>query len=79
VNNFLNWSGVDVAQAIGAVTSTPAKMLGLETLKGNLQSGADADLVVLEEVVGRDGVKELVVEQVWKFGLCVYDIGDTME
>ena len=73
VNNFLTWSGVDVAQALGAVTSTPAKMLGVDHIKGNLESGADADLVVLDEMVNGEGKKELVVEQVWKFGACVYD------
>lgn len=75
VNNFLNWSGVGTAQALGAVTSTPAKMLGVADVKGNLDPSADADLVILDEVVGVDGRKELVVEQVWKFGACVYDAG----
>ena len=73
VNNFLNWSGVDTAQALGAVTATPAKMLGVDDVKGNLQAGADADLVVLDERIGADGRRELIVEQVWKFGLCVFD------
>lgn len=72
VNNFLKWSGVDVAKALGSVTSTPAKMLGVDNVKGNLQAGADADLVVLDEAVGPDGRTELVVDQVWKFGRCVY-------
>jgi N-acetylglucosamine-6-phosphate deacetylase len=72
VNNFLNWSGVGVARALGAVTSTPAKMLGIANTKGSLEPGADADLVVLDEVDGADGRKELVVEQVWKSGYCVF-------
>jgi N-acetylglucosamine-6-phosphate deacetylase len=73
VNNFLNWSGVDVAQALDAVTVTPAKMLGVDKVKGKLEPGADADLVILDESVRDDGRKELVVEQVWKFGTCVFD------
>jgi N-acetylglucosamine-6-phosphate deacetylase len=73
VNNFLNWSGVGVAQALGAVTYTPAKMLEIANVKGCLVPDADADLVVLDEVVGTDERKELVIEQVWKFGKCVFD------
>jgi N-acetylglucosamine-6-phosphate deacetylase len=73
VNNFLNWSGVGFAQALGAVTSTPANMLGVSDVKGHLSPGADADLVVLDEILLADGRKELVVEQVWKFGVCVFD------
>ncbi|KAF2097907.1 N-acetylglucosamine-6-phosphate deacetylase [Rhizodiscina lignyota] len=73
VNNFLNWTGTSVPHALGTVTSTPAKMLGLEQAKGNLIPGADADLVVLDEVVDEEGKKTLKVEQVWKFGMLVHD------
>jgi N-acetylglucosamine-6-phosphate deacetylase len=75
VNNFLNWSGVSIAQALGAVTATPAKMLDVHDIKGNLDPGADADLVVLGEVMATDGRTQLAVEQVWKFGVCVFEIG----
>jgi N-acetylglucosamine-6-phosphate deacetylase len=46
-------------------------------VKGTLEEGADADLVVLEarEVAGR---KKVNVEQVWKFGVRVCD-GDDEE
>jgi N-acetylglucosamine-6-phosphate deacetylase len=73
VNNFLNWSGVTVAQALGAVTATPARMLGVQDTKGCLEAGADADLVVLDETVDEGGVRILKVDQVWKFGDCVFD------
>jgi len=73
VNNFFNWSGASIAQALGAVTSTPAKMLGLSDKKGSLDSGADADLVVLDEIMAEDGWRNLKVEQVWKFVKCVFD------
>ncbi|KAH7019282.1 N-acetylglucosamine-6-phosphate deacetylase [Ilyonectria destructans] len=67
VNNFLQWSGTSIPQALGAVTSTPAAMLGLQGVKGTLDAGADADLVVLsEETVG--GCRRLVLDEVWKFG-----------
>jgi N-acetylglucosamine-6-phosphate deacetylase len=72
VNNFLGFSGASIAQALGTVTSTPAKMLGVSGIKGSLEPEADADLVVLAEIESETG-RSLKVEQVWKFGQCVFD------
>jgi N-acetylglucosamine-6-phosphate deacetylase len=71
VNNFLEWSGASIAQALGTVTSSPARMLGLQR-KGCLEPGADADLVVLQEVASESGKQALQIDQVWKFGECVF-------
>ncbi|EWZ87931.1 N-acetylglucosamine-6-phosphate deacetylase [Fusarium oxysporum f. sp. lycopersici MN25] len=78
VNNFRQWTGASIPQALGAVTSTPAAMLGLQGVKGSLESGADADLVILsdgyerqDEVRGTNEV--LVLDEVWKFGERVSD------
>lgn len=53
-------------------------MLGLQGVKGSLESGADADLVILSdgyesqgEVRGTNEV--LVLDEVWKFGERVSD------
>lgn len=73
VNNFLKWSGVGIAKALGTVTETPARMLGLEGVKGTLGEDGDADLVVFGERVGERGEVELVVDQVWKFGRKVFE------
>lgn len=73
VNNFLNWSGASVPEALRAVTGTPARMLGLEGVKGSLEGEADADLVVFGEGEREGGGIELVVDQVWKFGSKVFD------
>ncbi|KAJ4305217.1 N-acetyl-glucosamine-6-phosphate deacetylase [Kalmusia sp. IMI 367209] len=74
VTNFLNWTGASVPDALNAVTETPAKMLGLQDVKGTLKEGADADLVVLDLLDGGVGEeKKLVVDQVWKFGVKVFD------
>ncbi|EPE28886.1 Metallo-dependent hydrolase [Glarea lozoyensis ATCC 20868] len=73
VNNFLNWSGASIPQALKAVTSTPAAMLNLQGVKGCLDSDADADLTILDEQVDSSGFKSLVVDQVWKFGSKVFD------
>lgn len=67
VNNFLRWTGTSIPLALKAVTATPAAMLGLEGVKGSLEPGADADLVIFsEETV--DGSSQLAVDEVWKFG-----------
>ncbi|RCI15958.1 hypothetical protein L249_2737 [Ophiocordyceps polyrhachis-furcata BCC 54312] len=66
VNNFLSWTGATIPQALRAVTATPAAMLGLQGIKGTLEPGADADLVVLSEVDGK-----LELDEVWKFGRTV--------
>ncbi|KAJ5106070.1 carbohydrate esterase family 9 protein [Penicillium alfredii] len=74
VNNFRRWTGASIPTAMRAVTSTPAAVLGLEHVKGTFQAGADADFVVLsEEAVPGLSSSELVVDQVWKFGVKVYD------
>jgi N-acetylglucosamine-6-phosphate deacetylase len=81
VGNFVEWTGAGVAEALRAVTEVPARLLGLQGVKGCLEEGADADLVVLDFVEGQEGAevgdsdapkKKLVVEQVWKFGRRVF-------
>jgi N-acetylglucosamine-6-phosphate deacetylase len=73
VNNFIDWAGVGVARALQAVTETPARLIGMEHVKGSLASGADADLVILDEADGEAGRREVRIDQVWKFGECVYE------
>ncbi|KAL2062817.1 hypothetical protein VTL71DRAFT_5889 [Oculimacula yallundae] len=73
VTNFLNWSGASIPQALKAVTSTPAAMLGLSDVKGNLKGDADADLVIIDETIDESGKKNLIIDQVWKFGSKVFD------
>ncbi|CAO2647749.1 Nn.00g086710.m01.CDS01 [Neocucurbitaria sp. VM-36] len=73
VSNFLNWTGASVPEALKAVTETPARMLGMQHTKGTLKEGADADLVVLELQDGAEGERKLVVDEVWKFGVKVFD------
>ncbi|KAK3682536.1 carbohydrate esterase family 9 protein [Podospora appendiculata] len=71
VNNFLSWSGATIPQAIKAVTTTPAAMLHVQGIKGSLDAGADADLVILSEEKS-EGRTTLVVDEVWKFGAKVF-------
>ncbi len=44
-------------------------MLGVQGVKGSLDAGADADLVVLSEEGESGG---LVVDEVWKFGVRIF-------
>ncbi|CAM1501939.1 Fc.00g039230.m01.CDS01 [Cosmosporella sp. VM-42] len=67
VNNFLQWTGSSIPVALGAVTATPAAMLGLQGVKGSLDAGADADLVIFSDENG-GGCSRLVLDEVWKFG-----------
>lgn len=58
------------------MTSTPAEMLGLTGVKGSLEAGADADLVIFSEETGADGAVQLVADEVWKFGSRVFHKSD---
>lgn len=73
VNNFRRWSGAGTAATLAAVTEVPARMLGILDRKGTLEPGSDADLVVLGEEMSEAGVEKLTIDQVWKFGVKVFD------
>lgn len=47
-------------------------MLGLKGIKGSLDPGADADLVIFSEERDDDGPPRLAIDEVWKFGRRVY-------
>lgn len=76
VNNFLEWSGASVAEALRAVTATPADMMGVSGVKGTMDCGADADFVILSESKKENGSSCLAVDAVWKFGTEVFNGGD---
>ncbi|KAL1301873.1 hypothetical protein AAFC00_006055 [Neodothiora populina] len=77
LNNFLTWTGAPIPTGLAAVTSTPAKMLGMYPQKGTLETEADADLCVLSEVdvIDENGFtnRVLQVDEVWKFGKRVFE------
>ncbi|KAJ5449719.1 N-acetylglucosamine-6-phosphate deacetylase [Penicillium daleae] len=77
VNNFRRWSGASTADAINAATAVPARLLGLEKVKGCLDAGADADLVVLGESDDPYSGPTLTVDQVWKLGVKIHDADKT--
>ncbi|KAH8690845.1 putative N-acetylglucosamine-6-phosphate deacetylase [Talaromyces proteolyticus] len=78
INNFRRWTGASTAESLVAATATPAKMLGMEKVKGTLDHGADADLVILGETIDSYSGPTLTVDQVWKFGVKVHDTADVV-
>ncbi|OQO07844.1 hypothetical protein B0A48_06635 [Cryoendolithus antarcticus] len=78
-SNFWAWSGASIPEVIRAVTAAPAEVLGLKDVKGTLDAGGDADLVALDVVERDDGTKRFEVDQVWKFGVKVYDVSDQVQ
>lgn len=47
VRNLIAYTGCTLPEAVGAVTTTPANLLGLGQRKGRIAPGCDADLVLL--------------------------------
>jgi N-acetylglucosamine-6-phosphate deacetylase len=72
INNLIQWTGCSIAQAIHAVTEAPATMLGMQGVKGSLVPGADADLVILGNVLEQPELPKLEIREVWKFGRKVF-------
>ena len=46
--NFMNFTGLQLDQAILPLTQNPARLLGLDKQKGRIATGMDADLTVLD-------------------------------
>ena len=65
VRNAVKMLGVELPQAIRMVSANPAKVLGLESCKGKIAEGFDADLVLLDQ--------ELQVQQTWVGGKRVWE------
>lgn len=47
-------------------------MMGVKGVKGTLDAGADADLVIFSDSRTADGWSKLELDEVWKFGTRVY-------
>ena len=51
VHNLVDLVGVTLPNAIRMATLTPATIIGLDTLKGSIEPGKDADLAIVDEAV----------------------------
>lgn len=49
LRRFVRWTGMPLADAIRTVTANPARAIGLESRKGSIEVGKDADLVILDD------------------------------
>lgn len=65
VRTFKSATGCTVVEALEAATLHPAKALGIDSSKGVLNFGADADFIVLND--------DLNLISTWIGGECVYD------
>ncbi|HZW48996.1 MAG TPA: N-acetylglucosamine-6-phosphate deacetylase [Bacillota bacterium] len=64
VRRAVKLGGIALQSAVKMATLTPAQAMGIESSKGNLTPGRDADLVVLDD--------RLQLKQVWSMGVrCV--------
>ena len=59
IKNFMDNSGMDICDAIGLVSINPARELGLDKIKGSLEKGKFADIVILDEEFN---IKQTIVE-----------------
>jgi N-acetylglucosamine-6-phosphate deacetylase len=64
VRNLINKVGVSLTEAVQMATFNPAKCLGVESKKGSLEPGKDADIVILN--------KKLKIELTMAKGKVVY-------
>lgn len=48
VRNFYKWTGCSLPEALEAASLRPAQALGIESYKGHLHPGADADFIFLD-------------------------------
>ena len=70
LRDLVNSNVLPLSDALKLITSNPADRLGLSDLKGRIQEGADADLVILAE--------DLQIDQVFAKGQLMVDKGNAV-
>lgn len=68
VANAVKMLGVDIAQAVRMASSNPAKVLGVDNVKGQIKEGYDADLIIFDE--------NFEIKKTFVAGVCRYQNGD---
>lgn len=59
VRNMMNMAGAELTDAVKMASLTPARILGIDSRKGSIDPGKDADIVVFDDAVD---IKMTVVE-----------------
>jgi N-acetylglucosamine-6-phosphate deacetylase len=54
VRNMINLAGVPLPEAVQMITSTPARIMGIDKKKGSLLPGKDADIVLFDDQITID-------------------------
>jgi len=62
--NFIGFTGCKLEDAVLAATKNPAECVGIYDKKGSIETGKDADFVVLDKTDGKLTVKEVYVNGV---------------
>lgn len=67
IKNAIDLLGVELPQAVRMASANPAKVLGINSIKGQIEAGFDADMVLLDE--------NYDVVQTWIKGECCFGKG----
>ncbi|ACU03000.1 N-acetylglucosamine-6-phosphate deacetylase [Pedobacter heparinus] len=51
VRNMINMANVSIEEAVRMITKTPARIMGIEDIKGSLTPGKDADVVIFDQQI----------------------------
>jgi N-acetylglucosamine-6-phosphate deacetylase len=70
VSNFAEFTGCSLAEAIDAATIVNARLLGIESTKGSLAPGKDADLVIFKKEVDALGKLRCVLSHGFHWHWC---------
>jgi N-acetylglucosamine-6-phosphate deacetylase len=54
VRNMINLAGVPLLEAVQMITSTPARIMGVDKYKGSLLPGKEADIVLFDDQITID-------------------------
>lgn len=65
-HNILNFTGKSIPEVSSLMSANPARMLGIDSFKGQIKPGFDADLVVLDS--------EMTLQETWVAGSCCFSL-----
>lgn len=64
LRRMFEFTGISVLEALKMVTSNPAKLLGISSVKGSIEKGKDADIVIMDK---NFNVKSTIIKgKVWE-------------
>ncbi len=67
IANAVKMLGVDICQAVRMASANPAKVLGIDKVKGQIKEGFDADMIIFDE--------DFKIKRAFVAGVCSYQEG----